>query len=123
MMIFRQDKPNGSTPPPTAEQIHTTMLKWQSWIKGIADKGNYLGTGRLISEGKMIKANNTITDGPYAEVKEMVGGYLSVKADSLDAAMEMAKDCPGLKMGGSVEVRSLMTIDADVKSVNFLAPK
>lgn len=123
MMIFRQDKPDGSTPPPSAEQIHATMMKWQSWIKGIADKGNYLGTGRLISEGKMIKANNVITDGPYAEVKEMVGGYLAVKADTLDAAIEMAKGCPGLTMGGSVEVRSLMPIDADVKSPNFLAPK
>lgn len=50
----------------------------------------------------------------------MIGGYLVVKAETLDEAMEMAKSCPGLTYGGSVEVRSVMNMDADTGSSTFL---
>ena len=122
MMIFRNEKKEGGEMPP-AEQMQAMVKQWQSWIGGIAAKGKYSGTNRLLPEGKTIKPNKVVTDGPYVEGKEMVGGYLVVKANSLDEAVEMAKSCPGLQYGGNVEVRSVMNIEYDAASKNFLEEK
>jgi hypothetical protein len=122
MMLFRHETTEGGEAP-TAEQMKAVMKEWQSWIKGIAAKGNYSGTNRLLSEGKTLKPGNVISDGPYAEAKEIVGGYLIVKAGSLEEAVEMAKSCPNLIYGGKVEVRSVMSIDDDVNSADFLNAK
>jgi hypothetical protein len=122
MMIFRNEKMEGAQAP-SAEQMKAVMSQWQSWIKGIATKGKYSGTNRLLSEGKTLKPGNAVTDGPYAEVKEVVGGYLIVKASSLEDAVELAKSCPNLIYGGNVEVRSVMPINSDVNSDNFLEQK
>lgn len=122
MMIFRNEKSDGATTPST-DQMNAVMNQWKSWIQGIASNGKYSGTNRLLGEGKTIKPGNVISDGPYAEVKEMIGGYLIVKARSLDEAMEMAKSCPSMLYGGNVEVRAVMAIESDPKSNNFLSEK
>ncbi|MBC7887612.1 MAG: transcription initiation protein [Ferruginibacter sp.] len=122
MMIFRNEKVEGGELP-SAEQMQAVMNQWQNWIGNIAAKGNFSGTNRLDSEGKTLKPNEVSIDGPYAEVKEMVGGYLVVKANTFDDAVEMAISCPNLLYGGSVEVRSVMAMDADIHSVSFLAVK
>ena len=118
MMIFRNEPPTGEMP--NEEQMTAVMNHWQDWIKSLATKGNFSGTGRLLPEGKLLRPGQVITDGPYAEVKEMVGGYVIVKADSFDKAVELARECPNLAYGGSVEVRSMMTIEMDPKSADFL---
>lgn len=120
MLIFRNPV-NQMDEPPSPEQMQATVSQWQKWIKGIAAQGNYMGTNRLTSEGATLHAKNLVKDGPYAEGKEVVGGYLIVKAGSLDAAKEMAKSCPIFHLGGNVEVRSVMAIDNDVDSKTFLA--
>ena len=107
MMIFRNEKSDGSKMP-SEEQMQLIMSEWQSWIKGIAANGKFSGTNRLYPEGRTLKPGNIVTDGPYAEVKEMIGGYLIVKADSLDEAVKMAESCPNIKYGGNVEVRDLV---------------
>jgi len=122
MMLFRNEQSNGATPP-SAEQMQAVMQQWQSWIRNIAEQGKFGGTARLQSEGKTVKPGNVITDGPYAEAKEIIGGYLIVKASSLDEAVELAKSCPGLTYGGNVEVRSVLAMDGDFQSEKFLAPK
>ena len=107
MMIFR----NAYTPDvkPTAEQLQASVKQWQDWMGGIAAQGKFAGTNRLSSEGaKVLKLNNVITDGPYAELKEIVGGYLIIKADSFDEAMELAAGCPIFNIGGNVEVRNVI---------------
>jgi hypothetical protein len=119
MMIFRHELNNGAEAP-SPEQMKMVMAQWQAWIKGIAARGRYSGTNRLLNEGKTIKPGNIISDGPYAEVKEIIGGYLIVRAASLDEAMEMAKSCPNMIYGGNVEVRAVMSIDPDPGSNNFL---
>ena len=121
MMIFRNEKKEGQVP--SAEQMQAMMKQWQNWIGNIAKQGRYAGTNRLLPEGKTIKPNKIISDGPYMEVKEMIGGYLIVKAKSLDEAVEMAQSCPNLTYGGNVEVRSVMPIDGDAKSESFLQEK
>ncbi len=122
MMLFRNEKMEGGEKP-SAEQMQAVMSQWQNWIGNIAAQGNYAGTNRLSSEGKTLMPNNVSIDGPYAEVKEMVGGYLIVKANTLDDAIEMAKACPNLLYGGSVEVRSVLSMDADTTSATFLEEK
>jgi hypothetical protein len=122
LMLFRHETMEGG-PAPTAEQMQAVMKEWQSWIKGIAAKGNYSSTNRLLSEGKTLKPGNVISDGPYAEAKEIVGGYLLIKANSLNEAVEMARSCPNLGAGGKVEVRCVMSINDDVNSNDFLNEK
>src|SRR6516165_11406410 len=103
MLIFR-NKLQDNNAQPTAEQMQAMLNQWQSWIKGIAAKGNYSGTNRLTSEGKVLSSSNVVKDGPFAEAKEVVGGYLVVKTGSLESAVEIAKDCPIFNYGGDVEV-------------------
>ena len=83
-------------------------------------KVNTVAQTVCIRKAKPLSQENIITDGPYAEVKEMVGGYLIVKANTLDEAVEMAKSCPNLIYGGNVEVRSVMSIEYDAGSEKFL---
>jgi hypothetical protein len=120
MMIFRNEKRKVQ---PSSEQMQNMLKDWQSWIGNIAKQGKYVGTNRLLPEGRTIKPNKIISDGPYMEAKELVGGYLIVKAKSLDEAMEMAQTCPNLTYGGNVEVRTVMSIEADSKSESFLHEK
>ncbi|MEO6723297.1 MAG: YciI family protein [Ferruginibacter sp.] len=122
MMIFRNEKSDDGSMPSEA-QMQTVLAEWQSWIKAIAAKGKFSGTNRLYPEGKTLKPGNVIMDGPYAEVKEMIGGYLIVNAASLDEAVEMARSCPGLVYGGNVEVRTVMPINSDSGSATFLQPQ
>ena len=122
MMLFRNEKVEEGAKP-SDEQMQAVMQQWQKWLKGLAAKGTYSGTNRLLPEGKTLKPGNVISDGPYAEAKEMVGGYVIVKAKSLEQAVEIAKACPNLLYGGNVEVRSVMAIDNDPNSETFLAPK
>ena len=122
MLIFRNEKTEGAEKP-SAEQMQAIMKQWQSWIRGIAKMGQYSGTNRLLPEGKSIKPDKIISDGPYMEVKEMVGGYVIVKAGSLNEAVELAKGCPNLLYGGNVEVRAVMNIEYDPAAENFLAPE
>lgn len=107
MMIFRMTP----TPEVTPEQIQAGIKQWEDWIGGIAAQGKFLSTNQLGFEGKTLHAGRVITDGPYAEVKEIVGGYVIVKADSLSEALELAEGCPILYMGGHVEVRDIIKLN------------
>ena len=106
LLIFRNDFNN--LPKGSPEEMQAMTKKWMDWIGGIAaqnklaDRGNRLG-----SSGKVVKPNNVITDGPYSEIKESVGGYSIIKADSYEDAVDIAKGCPVLTMGGNVEVREI----------------
>jgi len=107
MMVFRKDK---ASPVPSPEQMQESIKQWQDWIGGIAAQDKFVATDALGYQGKLIKADGVVTDGPYAEVKEIVGGYIIVKADSLDEAVSLADGCPMFSIGGTVEVRDIMDI-------------
>lgn len=97
---------------PTPEEMQLEIKKWQDWIGGIAAQGKFKSTDALGYQGKTLKGDGTVTDGPYAELKEIVGGYLICEAESLDEALELAKGCPVLeKELGKVEVRDVMVFD------------
>ena len=92
----------------TAEEMQGQMQKWQTWLSQGIKKGWLLDPGDALKrEGRVVNAKRVVTDGPFVEAKDVVGGFSIVKADSLDAAAEWAKGCPVLLVGGTVEVRQL----------------
>jgi hypothetical protein len=92
----------------TPDEIQANMQKWGDWIRGALQQGWMVNPGdALTPEGRVVNAKKVVTDGPFVESKECVGGYSIVKADNIDAAAELAKGCPGLLTGGKVEVRTL----------------
>ena len=106
LFLFRMPHQPGATM--TADQHKAMMDEWNTWFGGIAAQGK-LGNGQQLGqEGKVLKAGGVITDGPFVEIKESLGGYISVKADSLDEATTLAHGCPSIAGGGSVEVRPIM---------------
>lgn len=93
-----------------AQQAH--MGKWFAWVEKLQKENRYVSGEALLPGGKTIKGSKkVITDGPYAEGKEVVGGYFVVNAKDLNEATEMAKACPDYELGGVVEVREVMKID------------
>ncbi len=110
MMIFRSEyQPDFK---PTPEQMEASIKQWQDWMGSIAAQGKFVGTNRLSSVGsKVLKPNNVVSDGPFAEVKEIVGGYIVVKSNSMEEAMELAAGCPILQVGGNVEVRNVIPMN------------
>jgi hypothetical protein len=61
----------------------------------------------LMQEGRVVSSKKGVTDGPFVELKEVIGGFSLIEAPDIDAAAELAKGCPGLALGGTVEVRPL----------------
>ncbi|RYY85995.1 MAG: hypothetical protein EOO15_15590 [Chitinophagaceae bacterium] len=90
------------------EESQQHMQKWFAWVEDLRSKGIYTGGEALMPTGKTVRPDNLVTDGPYAESKELVGGYFLVKAESLESAIELAKACPDLPLGGTVEVRDVV---------------
>jgi hypothetical protein len=110
MMIFRSEVNESFGPSP--EQMQSNIQDWMNWVGGIAAQGKLTGANRLSFEGKILKPNHVIVDGPYAEVKEIIGGYVIVKATNIDEAMKLAEGCPILSHGGHVEVRSVLSVNS-----------
>jgi hypothetical protein len=104
LLVFR----SGPLATLSPEEMQANTKKWMDWIGGIAAQKKLIDRGnRLFPEGKVVKSNKVITDGPYTEIKESIGGYSLVKADSYDDAVELANTCPILARGGNVEVREI----------------
>ena len=106
LFVFRNDYK--AMPPSTPEETKAVTKQWMDWIGSIAAQNKLTDRGSsLTSKGKVVKANNVITDGPYTEIKELIGGFSIVKAESLEAAVELTKGCPIFADGGNVEVREI----------------
>src|SRR5215203_3934536 len=89
--------------------MQTWMKQTMDWIGGIAAQNKFSGgNGLPFEDSKVVWPNNVVTDGPFGEIKETIGGYVIVKGDSVDEAVEFAKGSPVLQgEGNSVEVRRL----------------
>jgi hypothetical protein len=92
------------------EEMQEVAGQWMGWFKRLSAEGKVLGGNPLDATGKIVsgKSGRVVVDGPFAESKEAIGGYFLVKADSIEEATAMAKECPGLAFGARVEVRPLM---------------
>jgi len=94
------------------ERMQQTMQKWMSWLKELGEKGHIKDQGQpLERNGKLVKGRQkSVTDGPFPEAKDIVGGYTLIEARDLGQAVELSKGCPILDADGTVEVRPVMKI-------------
>lgn len=105
LLVFRRGA--NALPTDSPEQMQAMTGKWMDWIGGIAAQHKLVDRGnRLAEEGRVVKGG-IVTDGPFTELKELVGGYTIIRAESYDDAAEIAKGCPVLQIGGSVEIRGI----------------
>lgn len=109
MMLFHSET-TATDHAPSPEQMQAMVADWQDWIGGIAAQGKFVKSDALTPNGRTIDAKGLVTDGPYAEVKEMIGGYLIAQTDSLEDAIKLADGCPTLSYGGKVEIREIMVL-------------
>lgn len=90
----------------TPESIQANMMKWNAWMGGLAQSGKMLSGEPLDAPGKTLSGKDKkLTDGPFAEGRELVGGFVIVEASGMDEAVELSKGCPIFENDGSVEVR------------------
>ena len=93
------------------EQSQVQMQKWLNWIQELTANGHYKGGAPLSKDGKILKGEKpVVTDGPFTEGKELLGGYLVIKASSLKEATELAFGFPDFDKKCSLEVREIVEI-------------
>ena len=104
LLLFRNTSwHNGLSP----EEIQQNLARFTAWFEQLRDDRKFKGGGPLVYDGKIVTDRNAVTDGPFAESKEAIGGFLIIQADSLEQAVQIAEDCPGFKFGQTVEVRAI----------------
>jgi hypothetical protein len=99
----------------TQNQMEAVIAEYQSWGQRLAAEGRLVGSHKLTDEGGRHVAKRgseiLVTDGPFAEAKEVLGGYYIVEAASYDDAVEIAKTGPHLRYNGRIEVRKVDLVD------------
>tara|TARA_R110002050_G_scaffold204327_2_gene339753 strand:+ start:65075 stop:65422 length:348 start_codon:yes stop_codon:yes gene_type:complete len=106
LLLFRGGDAETAQQSPEKWQAH--MQKWSEWMGGLKEQGKLIGAQPLAKSGKIITGSQkVVSDGPYMEGKEIVGGYLACTANSYEEALEIAKNCPILEHDGIVEVREI----------------
>lgn len=104
VLIFRRDYKTADAQP-TPEKLQESLKQWQEWFGSLAENDMLSRpVQRFDAVGKIVKGGSVV-DGPYAEVKESIGGLVIVKANDYDEAVEIAESCPVLALGGNVEIR------------------
>ncbi len=94
------------------EQMQSTMIQYRNWAGRLRDEGRLVDAEGLSKAGALITTEDgVITDGPFVETKEMVGGYYIFTAESLAEATGIAKQCPCLSYGGDIELRAAAEYD------------
>ncbi len=109
MYLFRGGE---GTPEMSPEQSQEHMQKWFGWMQQLSETGNMVAGDPLQRAGKQVNGKNkVVTDGPFVEAKEIVGGYLIVSAKDIDDALELSKGCPIFDFDGKLEVRPIQKLD------------
>ncbi|RHX83529.1 YciI family protein [Leptospira stimsonii] len=96
---------------PSPQQLEVYMKQYHDWVEGIVLRKKFLGGTGLSTEGKVIKPNQVISEGPFVEIKESLAGFITILADNFEDAVSIAKECPILGGdGNSVEVRRIVSV-------------
>lgn len=108
MIIRLEDLPEVNF---SQEEMQAGMKVWEKWVDGIIASNTLVSRGnRLDNDGRTIRNGRVITNGPYAEIREIIGGYLIIRANSIDEAAEIAKGAP-IVGNGSIEIRGIYAED------------
>ena len=113
MLLFRNDiKTTQAQPSP--DQMQALAKRWQDWIGNIVTQNKFVSSGdRLDFDGRVVRPQNVVTDGPYVEIKEALAGYMIIKAADYKEAVTIDKGCPIVQSGGNVEVRKFVGVDGN----------
>jgi len=103
VFLFRGDDMSGSP-----DQLQKQMQRWGEWMKDLTTKGHFKGGQPLDRTGVVVDRKKSIIDGPYAEAKDVVGGFMVIECQDIAEASELSKGCPIFQNGGFVEVRPVM---------------
>jgi hypothetical protein len=106
MLLFRFE-PNNEYQPTEAQEAESHQA-WGAYIGSLAAEQKFVSTNQLGFEGVVVNANQSTNDGIHIANKQTLGGNMIIKADTIEAAAEIAKGCPILMMGGNVEVREIL---------------
>jgi hypothetical protein len=111
ILIFRGGDEARAADQQSPERWQAHMQKWKEWIDELTEKGKFVDAQPLMVAGKVVTGRKkVVTNGPFVEGKEIVGGFLVCKADSIDEAVAIAKACPMLDHDGLVEVREINAV-------------
>jgi hypothetical protein len=109
LFLFRGGEHHNPSLPKEALQAH--VKKMMDWIGTLSKEGIYVGGNALERSGKQVNGSKkTITDGPFVEAKEIIGGFIIVNAKDINAAVEISKGCPNLDTNGILEVRQIQAM-------------
>jgi hypothetical protein len=112
-MLLLHDNP-ASFANVSPEQMQKIIEKYMAWGDKLRKAGLMHGSEKLTEEpGKVVRGQDgklRVTDGPYSETKEVLGGYYIIEAANYDQAIERSRDCPHLEYGGTIEVRQVDTL-------------
>ena len=95
------------------EEMQKAIAKYMAWAQKLGQKGILVGSDKLQDNGRVIRKSENqvrVSDGPYAESKEVFGGYFAIEVKDYDTAVAECKDCPHLDYGGTIEVRQVDVI-------------
>lgn len=106
MLIFRQNPEALQSAAP--EEIQANLGRWITWLNDLGQQGKLAGGEQLTPNAKVVTNKLIVTDGPFTEAKEIVGGYVIINTTDIDEALAIAKTCPNLEFEGSVEVRQIL---------------
>lgn len=113
LLIFRRDFITKEEQP-SPEEMQASVKPWQDWFGSIAAQDKLARPlQRWDGEGRVVQQNKNVINGPYAEIKESIGGLITIKAADYDEAAEIAKGCPILQFGGSVEIRKAVSVNVN----------
>lgn len=110
MYLFRHQHEGAK--PPSPEDMQQRMKAWMNWIDELKKDGHLFSTGeRLDGTGKVVRGKaKAVTDGPYVEAKDTIGGYMILEAKDVAEATELSTGCPIFEGGGSVEIRPIISM-------------
>jgi hypothetical protein len=107
MLLIRGDDEAERSP----AEMQGIVEEYMAWARQLRSEGRMLGGDELSANGRLVRghgASATVSDGPFTETKEAIGGYFLIEADGESQAVDIARACPGLKRGGAVEVRAIV---------------
>lgn len=94
------------------EQMQERMGKWFAWNQKMREAGIVKYGEALHPEAKRVTGpSRTVSDGPFVESKELIGGFYVVQAENSEAMLKVVEDYPDYDLGGSVEIREIMTFE------------
>ena len=112
LLIFRPDVTTKENQP-SPEQLQTQLKQWQDWFAKLTAQNKVSRPlQRCDRDGKIVRSDKDVINGPYVEIKEAIGGMCFVSAADYDEAVEIAKGCPVLELGGNVEIRRAVTTES-----------